>query len=111
MALVTDSLGRLTASPIGRSRRIFSPTFSEPLKIRPTGMKPKIWWRATAARPADAMQPQFSQSGAPPNWHGVIFVVRSAEMVVVVRAKMQSSGDAGGSAYTSISPCGRASFG
>ena len=38
------------------------------------------------------------QSGAPPNWHGVILVLRSAEIVVVVRAKMQSSGDAGGSA-------------
>src|SRR5260221_560545 len=47
-------------------------------------MKPQIWCRPTAARPADAMQPQFSQSGAPPNWHGVIFVVKSAEIVVVV---------------------------
>ena len=45
------------------------------------------------------MQPQFSQSGAPPNWHGVIFVVRSAEIVVVVRAKTHSSGECGGSAY------------
>jgi hypothetical protein len=36
------------------------------------------------------------QSGAPPNWHGVILVVKSAEMVDVVRAKMQSSGLSGG---------------
>ena len=59
-------------------------------------MTPSSWCRATAARPADAMQPQLLQSGAPPNWHGVICVVRSAEIVVVVRAKTQSSGDAGG---------------
>ena len=44
------------------------------------------------------MQPQLLQSGLPPNWHGVIFVVRSAEMVVVVCAKTQSSGESGGSA-------------
>ena len=68
------------ATAAGRSRRMRSPTLSEPSKIDPTGMKPKRWWRATAARPADAMQPQLLQSGAPPNWHGVIFVVRSAEI-------------------------------
>ena len=34
----------------------------------------------TAARPADAMQPQLRQSGVPPNWHGVIWSSRSAEM-------------------------------
>ena len=42
------------------------------------------------------MQPQLLQSGVPPNWHGVICVVRSAEIVVVVRANTHSSGDAGG---------------
>ena len=42
------------------------------------------------------MQPQLVQSGAPPNWHGVIRVVRSAEIDVVVRAKTHSSGDDGG---------------
>ena len=62
-------------------------------------MTPRSWCRPTAARPADARQPQLLQSGAPPNWHGVILVVRSAEIVVVVRAKRQSSGDAGGSVY------------
>ena len=56
----------------GRSRRTCSPIFTEPVKIDPTGMKPQSWCRATAARPADAMQPQLLQSGAPPNWHGVI---------------------------------------
>ena len=56
------------------------------------------------------MQPQLLQSGVPPNWHGVIFVFRSAETVVVVRAKMHSSGDCGGSAYTSISAFGMASW-
>ena len=44
-------------------------------------MNPNTRCRATAVRPADAMQPQFPQSGAPPNWHGVILVVRSAEIV------------------------------
>ena len=34
----------------------------------------------SASSPADAMQPQLLQSGVPPNWHGVIFVFRSAEM-------------------------------
>ena len=69
-----------------RRRRMRSPTFIEPLKIEPTGITPSRWWRATAARPAEAMQPQFEQSGAPPNWQGVMSVFRSAEMVVVVRA-------------------------
>ena len=75
----------------------------EPAKSGATGMKPRIWWRVTAASPADARQPQFSQSGAPPNWHGVIVVVKSAEIVVVVCAKTHSSGERGGSAYASIS--------
>ena len=52
-----------------------------------------------AASPADARHPQLLQSGAPPNWHGVILVLRSAEIVVVVRANRQSSGDAGGWLY------------
>ena len=59
-------------------------------------MKPNSWCRATAASPAEAMQPQLLQSGVPPNWHGVIRVVRSAEIVVVVRAKTHSSGESGG---------------
>src|SRR5258706_694876 len=95
----------------GRMRRICCPTFNEPLKIIAIGMNPKRSCRATAARPADAMHPHCVQSGTPPYWHGVIFVVRSAEMVAVVRANTQSSGDAGGSAYTSMSPLGSASFG
>ena len=56
------------------------------------------------------MQPQLLQSGAPPNWHGVIFVVKSAEIEVVVRAKTHSSGDDGGFAKTSINPFGASSF-
>jgi hypothetical protein len=53
--------------------------------------------------PADAMHPQFSQSGVPPNWHGVIRCSKSAEMHVVVCANTQSSGDAEGS-HTLINP-------
>ncbi len=49
-----------------------------------------------------AMQPHCEQSGVPPNWQGVILVFRSAENVSVVRAKMQSFGDAGGFRNSSI---------
>jgi len=45
-----------------------------------------------------AMQPHCEQSGSPPNWQGVTRVFKSAEMVVVVLAKMQSRGEAGGCA-------------
>src|SRR5271163_4188678 len=44
----------------------------------------------------EAMQPHCSQSGFPPNWQGVILVERSAETVIVVRAKIHSSGLFGG---------------
>jgi len=40
--------------------------------MAPTGMPPRSLCRATAPRPADAMQPHCEQSGLPPNWHGVI---------------------------------------
>ena len=43
------------------------------------------------------MQPQFVQSGLPPNWQGVMRVSKSADRHVVVLAKTQSSGDFGGS--------------
>ena len=46
------------------------------------------------------MHPQFEQSGRPPNWQGVMRVSRSAENDRVTRANTQSSGEAGGSAYT-----------
>ena len=48
------------------------------------------------------MQPHCEQSGSPPNWQGVTRVFRSAEMVVVVLAKMQSRGEAGGWANSLI---------
>ena len=43
------------------------------------------------------MHPQLEQSGVPPNWQGEISRLKSAEMQVVVCAKMQSSGPLGGS--------------
>ena len=47
---------------------IIGPSFvGDPLKIAPTGMTPRSRWRAIAASPAEAIHPQFSQSGAPPN--------------------------------------------
>ena len=72
------------------------PPATDPEKIAPTGTTPQSLWRATAARPADATHPQLLQSGEPPNWHGSMRVVRSAEIVVVVRAKTHSDGESGG---------------
>lgn len=60
--------------------------------------------------PLDAMHPHELQSGFPPNWQGVIFVFRSAEIVCVVSAKMQSSGLCGGVAICRIKPSGMSSF-
>ena len=45
------------------------------------------------------MQPQLAQSGFPPNWQGEIFRSRSDDRQFVVCAKMQASGDWGGSAF------------
>jgi hypothetical protein len=50
------------------------------------------------ARPIEAMHPQEAQSGLPPNWHGVIFVCKSADSVCVVSANTQSAGLCGGAA-------------
>ena len=51
---------------------------------------------ADGRKPMEAAQPHCEQSGLPPNWQGVMRLVRSAEMLVVVCAKMQSLGEAGG---------------
>src|SRR4051812_1110685 len=77
----------------GRRRRTCSPIATDVPKIDSTGITPRSRCRPTAARPAEARQPQLLQSGAPPNWQGVILVFRSAEIVVVERANRQSSGD------------------
>ena len=58
-----------------------SPIFNEALKTGPTGIKPPNLWAATAAKPIEAMHPQELQFGLPPNWQGVILVLRSAEIV------------------------------
>src|SRR5580700_6194488 len=94
-----------------RTRLIRAPILIDTFKIDPTWISPATRWRATAARPADARQPQLAQSGAPPNWHGVIRVLRSADTNVVVRAKTQSSGDSGGRVYASSKPLGACNFG
>jgi hypothetical protein len=54
---------------------------ADALKIGPTGINPPIRCEATAAKAIDAIHPQDSQSGTPPNWHGVISVLKSAETV------------------------------
>ena len=56
------------------------------------------------------MQPQFSQSGLPPNWHGAMRRSRSDEKHSVVWAKMHWSGDRGGLAYTFNMPSNICSF-
>src|SRR4030095_2973171 len=63
-------------------------------------MPPFRRWRQIAPSPADAMHPQFVQSGLPPNWHGAILGSKSEEKHSVVCAKMHSSGVWGGLAYT-----------
>src|SRR5207253_9861058 len=94
-----------------RRRRTCSPILRDPVKIDPTGMTPNTRYWAIAARPTEAVHPQLLQSGMPPNWHGVIFVVKSAEMLLVMRAKTQSFGDSGGGANNSISSFGSVSLG
>src|ERR1700722_999851 len=81
------------------------------LKIRPTGIRPPSLWAPTEAKPMDAMHPQDEQSGFPPNWHGVISVLRSADNVLVVCAKIQSAGVRGGDGNSWMSTSGMSSFG
>src|SRR3954466_11543010 len=59
----------------------------------------------------EATQPHCEQSGLPPNWHGVTTVFRSAEITVVVCAKIQSSGDVGGIPQSLICASNMSSFG
>src|SRR5579862_2933800 len=73
-----------------------SPIFFETEKSVWTGTRPATLNFPTAARPAEAMQPHSEHTGLPPNWQGLIFVCRSAEMQVVFCAKMHWSGEDGG---------------
>jgi len=57
------------------------------------------------------MQPHCSQSGLPPNWHGVMRRCRSDDTHSVVFANVHSSGLDGGLRYTSTIPFGMRSFG
>ena len=57
------------------------PMAMEALKIVPTGRKPPNLCAAMDAKPMEAKHPHEAQSGFPPNWHGVIFVCRSADSV------------------------------
>jgi len=74
-------------------------------------MKPATLCEPTAASAIEAMHPHWLQSGSPPNWHGVMAVRRSAEMVCVTWEKIQSDGLAGGLAKWSTKRRGMASFG
>src|SRR5213594_3232968 len=94
-ALAGPRLYHYAFEAMGRRRFTRWPSLSEPLKMDATGMNPNNWCRATAASPADAMQPHWLQSGAPPNWHGVIRVSKSADTHRVVLANTHSSGDSG----------------
>src|SRR5579875_2626755 len=94
----------------GFRRDLISPIFKEALKIAPTGTNPANLWAATAASPIEAMQPHDSQSGFPPNWQGVTWVLRSADIVCVVNANTHSCGLCGGEANCRISPSGMSNF-
>src|ERR1700755_1447464 len=59
----------------------------------------------------EAIQPHCSQSGSPPNWQGVILVERSAETIMVVRAKIHSSGVLGGEEISLMTISGISSTG
>lgn len=59
----------------------YRPIRTDALKILPTEITPPNLCAAIDANPIDAMHPQDAQSGFPPNWHGVIFVRRSADNV------------------------------
>src|SRR2546422_11591590 len=83
----------------------------EALKMLPTERIPPNLCAATEARAMDAMHPQDAQSGFPPNWHGEIFVCRSADNVWVVSAKTQSWELGGGEANCRITAAGMSSFG
>jgi hypothetical protein len=75
-----------------RSRPRALPNRSETIKRCPAVSQLTTRWWPTAAKPMEAIHPHRSQSGSPPNWHRVTRVLRSAEKVVVVRAKMRSFG-------------------
>ena len=60
------------------------------------GISPPIFKLASACIPAEAIQPHSSQTGLPPNWHGVTRVCRSAERQLVSLANVHSSGERGG---------------
>src|SRR5271157_5051242 len=83
----------------------------EALKMLPTERIPPNLCAAMDAKPMDAMHPQEAQLGFPPNWHGVIFVSRSADKVWVVSANTQSWGLCGGEANCRITTSGISSFG
>lgn len=87
------------------------PTRSDAMKTCPAVRGPATRWCPTAANAIDAMQPHCAQSGLPPNWHGVILVIRSAEMIPVVLAKMHSRGLRGGDANSRMTASGISNFG
>ena len=96
-------------SPIGRNRA--RPTARQPSatsrRSRRRAVRPAAGGELTASSPADAMQPQFEQSGVPPNWHGrdlALEVGRDAASWSARRCTRR--GSAGGFAYTLISPSG-----
>ena len=67
-----------------RSRETACPTNDDARKRVRTRMPPGSLCLAMASMLAEAMQPQFEQSGSPPNWQGAMGLVRSAEMHSVV---------------------------
>jgi hypothetical protein len=79
------------------SPAIRSPSFFETVKSDPICTNPPSLYLPNAASPAEAKHPHSVQTGFPPNWQGVMGVVKSDDTQLVVCAKMQASGELGGS--------------
>ena len=86
----------MTSGLRGAERRTCSPTCTDPVKIDPDRDEAEQF---DGARPRPGRPRRCSRSSrsraSPPNWHGVMRVVRSAEMRRRRAAKTHSSGDCG----------------
>src|SRR5262249_2786326 len=88
-----------------------APSFLEREKMADTGIRPPNLYFPIEAKPAEAIQPHSLQTGCPPNWQGVIRLVKSAETQLVICANRHSRGELGGDKYPSRTTAGMCNFG